>query len=44
MSDPYAALAAQDDALQERIADAMEARCLEPSQKRGSCSLRRPPR
>lgn len=32
MSDPYADLAAQDTALQERIADAMEARCLEPAQ------------
>lgn len=32
MSDPYSDLAAQDVALQERIADAMEARCLEPAQ------------
>lgn len=32
MSDPYADLAAQDAALQERIADAMEARCIEPAQ------------
>ena len=33
MADPYADLAAQDVALQERIADAMEARCLEPAQQ-----------
>ena len=32
MSDPYADLAGQDVALQERIADAMEARCLDPAQ------------
>lgn len=32
MSDPYSDLAAQDIELQERIADAMEARCLEPAQ------------
>ncbi|GAB5449647.1 methyltransferase domain-containing protein [Gymnodinialimonas sp.] len=32
MSDPYSDLAAQDAALQERIAAAMEARCLEPAQ------------
>lgn len=32
MSDPYSDLAAQDVALQQRIADAMEARCLEPAQ------------
>ncbi len=32
MSDPYSDLAAQDAALQERIADAMQARCLEPAQ------------
>ncbi|MFK7878157.1 methyltransferase domain-containing protein [Roseobacter sp.] len=32
MSDPYSNLGAQDTALQERIADAMEARCLEPAQ------------
>lgn len=33
MSDPYSDLASQEVALQERIADAMEARCLEPAQK-----------
>lgn len=33
MSDPYADLAGQDDATQQRIADAMEARCLEPAQQ-----------
>ncbi|MBO9449812.1 methyltransferase domain-containing protein [Tropicibacter sp. R16_0] len=32
MSDPYSNLAAQEIELQERIADAMEARCLEPAQ------------
>ncbi len=32
MSDPYADLAAQDEALQERIADAMDTRCREPEQ------------
>ena len=32
MSDPYSDLASQDKALQERIADAMEARCLETAQ------------
>lgn len=32
MSDPYSDLGAQDAALQERIAAAMEARCLEPAQ------------
>lgn len=32
MSDPYSDLGAQDTALQERIAEAMEARCLEPAQ------------
>tara|TARA_R110002074_G_scaffold18941_7_gene60894 strand:- start:1137 stop:1949 length:813 start_codon:yes stop_codon:yes gene_type:complete len=32
MSDPYSDLGAQDTALQERIAAAMEARCLEPAQ------------
>ena len=32
MSDPYSDLATQDTALQERIAAAMEARCLEPAQ------------
>lgn len=32
MSDPYSDLASQDAALQERIAAAMEARCLEPAQ------------
>ncbi len=32
MSDPYSNLAAQDADVQERIADAMEARCLEPAQ------------
>lgn len=32
MSDPYSDLGAQDVALQQRIADAMEARCLEPAQ------------
>lgn len=32
MSDPYADLAAEDDQIQARIADAMEARCLEPAQ------------
>lgn len=32
MSDPYSDLGAQDPALQERIAAAMEARCLEPAQ------------
>ena len=32
MSDPYADLAAQDRALQMRIADAMQARCLDPAQ------------
>ncbi|UWQ84107.1 class I SAM-dependent methyltransferase [Leisingera caerulea] len=32
MADPYSNLGAQDAALQERIADAMEARCLEPAQ------------
>ena len=33
MADPYADLGAQDTILQERIADAMEARCQEPAQK-----------
>ncbi len=33
MSDPYSDLAAQQKHMQERIADAMEARCLEPAQK-----------
>lgn len=32
MSDPYSDLAAQDASMQARIADAMEARCLEPAQ------------
>ena len=32
MSDPYSDLGAQDAALQERIAAAMEARCVEPAQ------------
>lgn len=32
MSDPYSDLGAQDTELQQRIADAMEARCLEPEQ------------
>ncbi|NNE79215.1 MAG: methyltransferase domain-containing protein [Silicimonas sp.] len=32
MSDPYANLAAEDAALQARIADAMDARCLDPAQ------------
>ncbi len=32
MADPYSDLGSQDQALQERIADAMEARCLEPAQ------------
>ncbi len=32
MSDPYSDLGAQNEALQERIAGAMEARCLEPAQ------------
>ena len=32
MADPYSDLGAQDAALQQRIADAMEARCLEPAQ------------
>lgn len=32
MSDPYANLASEDRALQSRIADAMQARCLEPAQ------------
>ncbi len=32
MSDPYSDLAQQDKDLQARIADAMEARCLDPSQ------------
>ena len=32
MADPYSDLGAQDTALQERIAAAMEARCLEPAQ------------
>ncbi|MEM7238037.1 MAG: methyltransferase domain-containing protein [Pseudomonadota bacterium] len=32
MADPYSDLGSQDTALQERIADAMEARCLEPAQ------------
>ncbi|NOD35410.1 MULTISPECIES: methyltransferase domain-containing protein [unclassified Ruegeria] len=32
MSDPYSNLANEDDALQARIADAMDARCLEPAQ------------
>lgn len=32
MSDPYANLAAQDIEIQTRIADAMQARCLEPAQ------------
>ncbi|MEM8730781.1 MAG: methyltransferase domain-containing protein [Pseudomonadota bacterium] len=32
MSDPYSDLGAQDAALQQRIASAMEARCLEPAQ------------
>lgn len=34
MSDPYASLASQDEDLQRRIADAMEARCLEPAQQK----------
>ena len=33
MSDPYSDLAAQDDALQTRIADAMDARCADAAQK-----------
>ncbi len=33
MSDPYSDLAGQDISVQERIAEAMEARCLEPAQK-----------
>lgn len=33
MSDPYATLADQSDSIQDRIADAMEARCLEPAQQ-----------
>jgi len=33
MADPYADLGAQDVALQERIADAMEARCLDSAQR-----------
>ena len=32
MSDPYANLADVDEALQARIADAMDARCADPSQ------------
>tara|TARA_R110002110_G_scaffold88572_4_gene230740 strand:- start:4149 stop:4973 length:825 start_codon:yes stop_codon:yes gene_type:complete len=32
VADPYSNLSAQDTTLQERIADAMEARCLEPAQ------------
>ena len=32
MADPYSNLASQEEELQERIADAMEARCLEPAQ------------
>ncbi|MEM7320412.1 MAG: methyltransferase domain-containing protein [Pseudomonadota bacterium] len=32
MSDPYSNLATQDRSVQTRIADAMEARCLEPAQ------------
>ena len=32
MADPYSDLGSQDTNLQERIADAMEARCLEPAQ------------
>ena len=32
MADPYSDLSAQDTALQERIADAMESRCREPAQ------------
>ncbi len=32
MSDPYSNLAGEDQNLQSRIADAMEARCLEPAQ------------
>ncbi len=32
MSDPYSDLAAQDVAIQERIADVLEARCLDPAQ------------
>ena len=32
MSAPCSNLGAQDEALQERFADAMEARCLEPAQ------------
>ncbi len=32
MSDPYANLASEDEAIQSRIADAMDARCLEPAQ------------
>lgn len=32
LADPYADLGSQDVALQERIADAMEARCMEPAQ------------
>ena len=33
MSDPYSNLAKEDPAIQARIADAMEARCLEPAQQ-----------
>ena len=33
MADPYSNLGSEDETLQERIADAMEARCLEPAQK-----------
>ncbi|WP_052265401.1 methyltransferase domain-containing protein [Ruegeria sp. ANG-R] len=33
MSDPYSDLAGQEISVQERIAEAMEARCLEPAQK-----------
>ncbi len=32
MSDPYANLASEEEAIQLRIADAMDARCLEPAQ------------
>ncbi|SPH18679.1 Demethylmenaquinone methyltransferase [Defluviimonas aquaemixtae] len=32
MSDPYSNLASEEDSIQARIADAMDARCLEPAQ------------
>ncbi len=32
MSDPYSDLASEEEAIQARIADAMDARCLDPAQ------------